>query len=407
VKKIICLLGMLILMKPQVMAWQPAGWVYANYPYMYDHATRDWYWFSPNNTQWANGFPPADGWKRLNNSALAQGWTWHIWPYAYNHPTRAWHFFSANGQQHCVNLRTGTWSMFGTVLIPVVSGTITRHPPTRANPYAFYTYFPRSLSLPGAVTLCVWPHGGGASSNDYAYHEGMAYDQINRLRAFSERYKLPILVVAIPRVIEIYVHSLHPDTFTTTDAMLRRPDLKLIDAVWNQYIPSLESLGCVVSGKVLMMGFSSPGMFTHRFAMLHPHRVKAVWVGGEAPAPVCADRMFGRDLEYPVGTYNWASLVGQPFQYDTYKGIPHFVVVGQNDTNPNNDTTTYTDIFTESQRLFIRANFGDTNPKRIKFYADHLASIHVPTTFKQYDGLAHEPSDAMMEDAFKFLSDHR
>jgi hypothetical protein len=50
------------------------------------------------NVQWAHGFPPADGWKRLNNSAIAQGWTWHVWPYAYNHPTRAWHFFSAGGQ---------------------------------------------------------------------------------------------------------------------------------------------------------------------------------------------------------------------------------------------------------------------------------------------------------------------
>jgi hypothetical protein len=343
----------------------------------------------------------------MNQSALAHGWTWHVWPYAYNHPSRAWHYFSANGRHMCANLRTGVWSVFGKATMPGEPGTIARHPPTRDNPYAFYSYFPKSLGMPGAVTLCVWPHGGGASSYDYAYHEGMAYNQIDRLRAFSERYKLPILVAAMPRVNEIYVHSLHPDTFTTTDEFLRRPDLKLVDAVWNQYIPALERLGCVVSGKVLMMGFSSPGMFTHRFAMFHPHLIKAVWLGGEAPAPLCAGEMFGTQLEYPVGTYNWASLVGQPFQYETYKGIPHFVVVGQNDIIPNNDTTTYTDIFTESQRLFIRAHFGDTNPKRIKFYADHLSSIQVPTTFRQYDGLAHELPDNMLDDAFKFLSNHR
>jgi hypothetical protein len=70
----------------------------------------------------------------------------------------------------------------------------------------------------------------------------------------------------------------------------------------------------------------------------------------------------------------------------------------------NNDTTTYTDIFTESQRLFIRSNFGDTNPDRIEFYADHLAATNVPTTFKLYDNVGHYLSDEMLKDAFDFLT---
>ncbi len=284
------------------------------------------------------------------------------------------------------------------------SGQVVRHSATNGNPYAFYTYFPRRAEARDNVSLCVWPHGGGASSTDYSYHEAMASNQINRLSEFSDRYRVPILVAAIPRVNEIYVHSLHPDTFTTTDDFLYRPDLKLIDAVWNQYIPFLEDFGCRVSHKVLMMGYSSPGMFTHRFAMFHPDLVKAVWLGGEAPAPVCAGEMHGTKLEYPVGTYNWESLVGEPFQHNTYIGIPHLVTVGGNDTNANNDTTTYTDIFTESQRLFIRSHFGDTNPERIKFYADHLSATNVPTTFRQYDGVGHNLTDEMLEDAFKFLT---
>jgi predicted peptidase len=156
--------------------------------------------------------------------------------------------------------------------------------------------------------LCVWPHGGGASSTDYSYHESMAFNQISQLVEISDRYRIPVLVAAIPRVNEIYVHSLHPDTFTTTNDFLYRPDLKLIDVVWNQYIPFLETHGCVVSNRVYMMGFSSPGMFAHRFTMFHPDLVQAVWLGGEAPAPLCAAELNGTNLVYPVGTFDWGEL---------------------------------------------------------------------------------------------------
>jgi formylglycine-generating enzyme len=121
-KKWMAGLGVMLALTTPAMAWRPAGWVFANYPYMYDHASQDWYWFGVNNVQWANGFPPADGWKRLNEGPLARGWTWHVWPYAYHHPGRAWHFFSANGKQRCVNLRTGVWSVFG--LPPAPAGMV-------------------------------------------------------------------------------------------------------------------------------------------------------------------------------------------------------------------------------------------------------------------------------------------
>jgi hypothetical protein len=94
-------------------AWQPAGWVYANYPYVYDHASRDWYWFGANNVQWTTEIA-GGAWARLNESPLAEGWSWHNERYAYHSPTRTWHYFSYNGRHRCVNLRTGVWSVFTT-----------------------------------------------------------------------------------------------------------------------------------------------------------------------------------------------------------------------------------------------------------------------------------------------------
>lgn len=304
---------------------------------------------------------------------------------------------------------TSTPTLTPTPPIPLLAsellqpGRVVRHSPTDDNPYTFYTYFPRSAARKQRVIVGVWPHGGAVSSEDYSTHESQAENTLSWLATYSEEYQIPIIVVAIPRVERLYVHSLHPGTFTTGEEMLRRPDLKLIDAVWSQYFPVIQEAGLAVDERVLMMGFSSPGMFSHRFAMLHPDRVKAVWLGGEAPAPLPAAGLDGQPLNYPVGMRDIQELTGEPFDFETFRTIPHFVCVGENDVNPDNDTTTYTDIFTEEQRLFIRSHFGATNPERIRFFYEYLVSVGVPATFRLYENIGHEITNRMIHDAFNFL----
>lgn len=284
-------------------------------------------------------------------------------------------------------------------------GQVVRHPPTDNNPYSFYTYFPRSAVRKQAVVLAVWPHGGGMPSEDYSQHELQAERTISWLSTYSERYQIPLVVVAIPRVARLYVHTLHPGTFTTTEEMLRRPDLKLIDAVWGQYIPVLREAGFAVDDKVLMMGFSSPGIFTHRFAMLHPERVMAAWVCGEAAAPIPADEMEGTPLDYPLGVRNLESLTGKPFDLEAYRRIPHFVCVGEHDTREINDPTN-PEIFPGWHWQFIASHFGSTNPERVRFFYDYLISIGVPAEFRLYEDTGHEITEEMIVDAFDFLVAH-
>jgi len=282
-------------------------------------------------------------------------------------------------------------------------GYVVEHSSTEENPYTFFTYFPKSATRKQNITIVVWPHGGNMNNDDYSYHKEQAENTINWLKTYSEIYQTPILVAAIPRVNHLDVHSLHPGTFTTTSEMLSRPDLKIIDAVWNQYIPEIRETGINVSEKIFMMGFSSPGMFTHRFAMFHPERLKAIWICGEAAAPIPAEIMSGTPLNYPLGTRNFEDLSGTPFDFDEYKSIPHFICVGENDTNPNNDTTTYTDIFSGAQGTFIRSNFGETNPDRIRYYYEFLVSVGVQAQFKLYRGTGHQITEGMKNEAFEFL----
>jgi len=282
-------------------------------------------------------------------------------------------------------------------------GRIVEHPPTDDNPYTFYSYFPRSAVRNEEIWLAVWPHGGAFYSTDYSVHKRQARFQLSRLIEYSEQYRLVIVVAAMPNTEDLYVHALHRGTFTTTEEMLRRPDLKLIDAVWNQYIPLIQTAGLTVSERVLMLGFSNAGMFSHKFTMLHPERVQAVWLGGEAPAPLPAAELYGYPLDYPLGTRNLEALTGKPFDFETYKTIPHFICVGENDVKLENDTTAGIGIFTEEQLLFIRSHFGRTNPERIEFFYEYLVSVGVPAEFRLYRGIGHELPTYMLHDAFSFL----
>ena len=282
-------------------------------------------------------------------------------------------------------------------------GKVVKHPPTASNPYSWYSYFPTSAMRKKNIIIGVWPHGGGASSNNYADHEQKAESTLSGFRSYAEEFQVPLIIVAIPRVNRMTDHALPLETFTTTEELFRRTDLKLIDAVWNQFIPTLRKAEFIIDERVFMFGFSSPGMFTHRFAMLHPERIKAIWLGAEAPAPLPVAEFKGRVLEYPLGISNLEALTGKPFDWNTFRQIPHMIVVGENDTVANNDTTASTDIFTEGQRQFIRANFGDTNPKRIQFYNDFLISVGIKSQFKLYSGVGHQIPAQMLRDAFSFL----
>lgn len=326
-------------------------------------------------------------------------------------PSKSGYTFSPSSSSRTVNRANVTGANF--TVAPTVSplaqellqpGQIVEHAPTGNNPYAFYSYFPRSAATTtGEVIVGVWPHGGGAWSEDYSYHKTQAAHTLSGLVTYAEQHQIPVVVVAIPRVGSLYVQSLHPGTFTTSEEMLRRPDLKLIDAVWNQYIPLMQRAGLTVNERVFILGFSSPAMFAHRFTILHPDKVKAVWLGADAPAPLPATELDGQPLDYPLGVRDLEALTGKPFDFETYKTIPHFVCIGENDVNPNNDTTNGTDIFTEEQRLFIRYHFGPTNPERIRFFYEYLVSVGVPAQFYLYNGIGHEITDQMMRDAFSFL----
>ena len=111
-KKGLACLGMMVALVQSAWAFRPSGWVYMNYPWAYESATGDWYWFNTPNTQWVVNMGNGQ-WARLQNSALASGWSFYGWAYAYAQGNGAWHWINEPDVQWVVNMRTGQWSRFG------------------------------------------------------------------------------------------------------------------------------------------------------------------------------------------------------------------------------------------------------------------------------------------------------
>ena len=287
------------------------------------------------------------------------------------------------------------------LVLQLKPGEAVLHPSTETDPYAFYSYFPKSAVREKNIVVGVWPEGGSRDDSDYEYCIERAKQATVWLSDYSEKYKMPIVVVAIPG--PLYVQTLHPDVFSTPDEMQSRPDLKLIDAVWNQYIPALEGAGFVTNDKILMMGMSAPGVFTHRFAMLHPELIQAAWECGEAAAPLPASELNGTQLDYPLGIKNLVELAGNPFNLEAYLEVPQMVCVGENEDAIE---ANWPELFLDGQWQFIKTYFGDTDAERTKFFYDYLISMGAPAEFRLYEGVGHQLTDAMMNDAFEFLISH-
>ncbi len=324
----------------------------------------------------------------------------------------------------CNNMETVTTPGTGVSPTPTISlsqediaklkpGQIVEHPPTESNPYYFYTYFPESAVKKKNLVLLVWPHGGGMYSNDYNYHKKQAYYALDNMKSFLEKYKIPGLVCALSRpesvsggdARKLNSHALNRESFITSIEFYKRPDLKVIDTIWNQYIPFLKTLGFNLDKKIYMMGFSSPGTFAHRFTIIHPEKIKAIWIGSSTTGPLPSDTFQDITITYPLGISDLGELTGNSFDWNIYQNIPQFMVVGSEDTHDFNDPDN-PEYFTEDQVQIIHTYFPKERPKRQEFLANYIKNKGGNVIFKMYEGVAHEIPDQMWEDAFDFLISH-
>jgi hypothetical protein len=287
--------------------------------------------------------------------------------------------------------------------------------PVKGFHWPYYLSIPDSLGP--ATVLLVEPNNSGTWSDDPAFHDAKAYDLIRWHSGFAVDLDVPLLVPTFPRPITpqapepggIYTHALDRYSLNLPylPENLTRIDLQLV-AMINDARERLAALGHQADAKSFFMGFSASGAFVSRFTILHPELVKAVAPGSPGGWPTAPlSEWQGITLKYPVGVADVEQLIGVPFDLNTYRNVPKYVYVGDQDTNDALDVRGMTQ--TEKDQICALLNCSP-NPLLVNRWPIAEAmyeSAGVEAQFVVYPGIAHSISTSMWSDLMSFFRQHK
>lgn len=86
--------------------------------------------------------------------------------------------------------------------------------------------------------------------------------------------------------------------------------------------------GRIDTSRFCLYGYSGGGQFVHRFAYLHPRRVRALACG--APG---TQTMLNWEESFPDGVRDWEEVFGAPLDVKAVMDIPSMFVAGDQDTD--------------------------------------------------------------------------
>ena len=278
--------------------------------------------------------------------------------------------------------------------------------------YPYYLYVPPELRQEGAKkarqTILVAPNNTGNEDDDLSVHDSAARQWANSLRGIIARRNLNVvlLVPVFPRPKtdwKIYTHALDRDSLLTDKKEYRRFDLQLVRMI-DDARERLRAQGLRLDKRVLMFGYSASGMFTNRFAFLHPQRIKAAAFGspgGWAIAPVSSYQ--GQSLRYPIGVADFKAVSGKTLDLKALKKVPLFLFMGDEDTN---DSVVFRDSYEMEDEKLIFDLFGKTLLKRWPItkalYEEQLPNA----VLKLYPKVGHVWNKEMTDDVIAFFLSH-
>jgi len=170
----------------------------------------------------------------------------------------------------------------------------------------------------------------------------------------ASKINAPCLMPAFPRELEKWTalcQQLDSETLnygtnperseSETVPSFKRVDLQLL-AMIEDARGRLTEKGIETEEKVILTGFASSAVFATRFHFLHYDRVIATLVGGVGgliPLPVSSIQSLPdaayeypeKELAFPLGTNDYASLTGREFSLDDYNKVPQLYYNGMDD----------------------------------------------------------------------------
>lgn len=272
--------------------------------------------------------------------------------------------------------------------------------------HPYYLYTPGDMTRAArkgqTITILVLPNNTGTATDDLDQHRKSVIEDLQSMRGLVESLNVVLLEPVFPRPEsewQVYTHALDRDTLTTDILELSRTDLQLI-AMIDDATARLEGNGWQVDDRVLMWGFSASGMFTNRFTLLHPERVKAAVIGSPGGWPIApVEEYQGECLRYPVGICDVEEITDQPVNLDAYAAVPQFFFIGGDDLN---DSVPYSNGYDDEDAAIVFLLFGDTPVERWDDAQAIYEEAGINAQFHVYEGVGHSSSPAH-GDAIEFL----
>jgi hypothetical protein len=275
-----------------------------------------------------------------------------------------------------------------------------RPAPEKGFRWPFYVYIPKAVSSQSQNVILVEPLSDGKANNDFSYHDKAAAELIANRKWIADKLKTPLIIPVFHRKkSNFYTHALGRNVMLLRSGKFERLDLQLLAMVDNLRA-KLFSKNIRTLDSILMMGFSSSGMFTNRFVLMHPERIIAATIGSPGGWPIVPVAKWNNTLlTYPVGVGDFEKIVGKHFNLEAFRMVPLFIYIGSEDKN---DSIPYRESYEPRERDIVNKLFGETPIARWSQAKELYEKTDANSTFLTYDGIGHS-SKHMRNDVVNFL----
>jgi len=290
-------------------------------------------------------------------------------------------------------------------------GELTFHQADDSIAYNWFSYVPRSIDRSQPIYIWISGIHGNFVTDDYNQmtEESRGQAECRTQQAEEHQYILLVPVIPRPQTNNVYVVSIpHYIFLDETPTFLQRPDDK-VNLMIDKLINNLRLDGYDVKDKVFIDGFSAGAMFTQRYALLHPERVQALAAGSPGGAMTLPESTYGTiQMMWPVGVSDFSTLAGYEFDMESYKQVPQYIYIGDQDTHNSTLWGTGEIWRTQAQIDFLNSTFGSTDPVRLQNQVAYLNNLgYSNITFRLYLGVGHQFAAIPLDDIFEFFNNHR
>lgn len=279
--------------------------------------------------------------------------------------------------------------------------------PEKGFNFSYFLFLPEEGLNSNPITIIIEPNNTGFPSNNYNEHIDAAKSQARSSQIgnfLSHKLRYPLLVPVFPRPKEnwkVYTHALDRDALLQKGNSIERLDLQLI-AMFQDAKKKLGQMGYASEDKFIMTGFSACASFINRFATIHPQMVKTYVAGGlNGMLILPVSEIEGKTLPYPLGINDLQTLTGQQFDSISFKKIPQFLFMGEED---DNDAANYDDAYDNSEREIIYKILGEKMlPDRWNFCIASYQKHNINITARLYPKTGHEITREIQDDILSFM----